>query len=218
MLFCTEPQGALRWAVNQTSKPLRLRVRAMTTEPIGTFITTYDGNAVPLTYRFGPYVIDANRRMLYSGLEARTLPEKLFQVLLLLLEAAGSVVEKSAFFARIWPHDPSDANLTQHIFLLRGLLGETSRDHSYVVTVPGKGYRLAAVVERKVGLAMKSTCESCGTTLDADGNAYICSYECTFCAHCFAGGSGHCPNCGGEQVPRPRRLRPNSSTHRAHSD
>jgi uncharacterized protein len=125
---------------------------------------------------------------------------------------------KELFFARIWPHDHSDANLTQHIFLLRSLLGETSRDHSYIVTVPGKGYRLAAVVERKVGLAMKSTCESCGTALDADGDAYICSYECTFCPHCFAGGNEHCPNCGGEQVQRPRRLHTNSSTHRAHSD
>lgn len=186
----------------------------MTMESVGT-ATTYDRNAVPLTYRFGRYVVDANHRMLYAGLDARALPEKLFQVLLLLLEAGGSVVEKRAFFARIWPHDASNANLTQHIFLLRGLLGETARDHSYIVTVPGKGYRLGAVVERKVGLAMKSTCESCGTTLAADGNAYICSYECTFCAHCFAGGNGNCPNCGGEQVRRPPRLATASLSRRA---
>jgi DNA-binding winged helix-turn-helix (wHTH) protein len=177
----------------------------MTSEPIEAQAAPYDGHAVPLTYRFGSYLVDVNRRMLHCGLDARPLPEKVFQILLLLLEADGGVVEKQTFFQRIWQHDAGDANLTQHVFMLRGLLGESSRDHSYIVTVPGRGYRLAAVVERKVGLAMKSRCESCGAQLAADASAYICSYECTFCAGCFSGGDGRCPNCGGELVPRPRR-------------
>jgi hypothetical protein len=52
---------------------------------------------------------------------------------------------------------------------------------------------------------MRSACERCGGGLAADGDALICSFECTFCASC-GDELGHvCPNCGGELVPRPRR-------------
>jgi len=53
-------------------------------------------------------------------------------------------------------------------------------------------------------LEMKPACERCGNALTADGSAYICSYECTWCPTCAAD-LGACPNCGGELVPRPRR-------------
>src|SRR5271165_2846907 len=103
------------------------------------------------TYRFGRYLLDVPRRMLLCGPTARPIPEKLFLLLLTLLEANGEVVTKDRFFAEIWPDDVvSDANLAQHVFLLRGLLGERAKDHAYVVTVPGSGYRFAAEVEHKV--------------------------------------------------------------------
>jgi hypothetical protein len=56
-----------------------------------------------------------------------------------------------------------------------------------------------------MALEMRTACERCGTSLARDGDAAICSYECTFCPAC-AETMGHvCPNCGGELVPRPRR-------------
>ena len=54
-------------------------------------------------------------------------------------------------------------------------------------------------------LEMRTECERCGTGLAPDGEARICSYECTFCPSCSDTMSGVCPNCGGELVPRPRR-------------
>src|SRR3712207_7920182 len=36
-------------------------------------------------------------------------------------------------------------------------------------------------------------------------SAFICSYECTFCASCAAGMVHACPNCGGELATRPGR-------------
>jgi hypothetical protein len=48
-------------------------------------------------------------------------------------------------------------------------------------------------------------CESCGAALNAVEAAYICSYECTFCASCAEQMNVVCPNCGGELVRRPRR-------------
>jgi uncharacterized protein len=159
-----------------------------------------------LTYRFGPYMLDVAHRRLQSGSESKPLSEKLFGVLLLLLEADCQVVEKSAFFERLWPDAAaSDANLTQHVFMLRELLGEHAGDDSYIVTVPGKGYRFTMPIERKGGLAMKGSCERCARVLRAFDEAYICSFECTFCAACSEALQRICPNCGGEQVPRPRR-------------
>ncbi len=56
-----------------------------------------------------------------------------------------------------------------------------------------------------MALEMREACESCGRTLAHDGEARICSYECTFCPPCADAMDGICPNCGGELVPRPRR-------------
>ena len=56
-----------------------------------------------------------------------------------------------------------------------------------------------------MALEMRDRCERCGTGLAADGEAAICSFECTFCRPCADEMSRVCPNCGGELVPRPRR-------------
>jgi uncharacterized protein len=52
---------------------------------------------------------------------------------------------------------------------------------------------------------MRSECERCGAELRLDGEAYICTFECTFCASCVAELAHICPNCGGELVRRPRK-------------
>ena len=52
---------------------------------------------------------------------------------------------------------------------------------------------------------MRTSCERCGAALAPDGEAAICSYECSFCAACAEALERVCPNCGGELVARPRR-------------
>ncbi|MGV3482716.1 MAG: DUF1272 domain-containing protein [Sphingobium sp.] len=56
-------------------------------------------------------------------------------------------------------------------------------------------------------LAMRPDCERCGRDLPAQaGDAFICSFECTFCIDCVTGPlAGRCPNCGGDLQPRPQR-------------
>jgi hypothetical protein len=56
-----------------------------------------------------------------------------------------------------------------------------------------------------MALDMKLACDTCGAALPPGGKAYICSYECTFCARCAVGMELTCPNCGGELVERPKR-------------
>lgn len=56
-----------------------------------------------------------------------------------------------------------------------------------------------------LGLEMRRQCETCQKPLEPDGPAFICSYECTFCAACADTHKHVCPNCAGELVTRPRR-------------
>lgn len=57
-----------------------------------------------------------------------------------------------------------------------------------------------------MALGMKATCERCEADLAQDGEAYICSYECTFCAACTDVMDRKCPNCSGVLERRPRRV------------
>ena len=56
-------------------------------------------------------------------------------------------------------------------------------------------------------LELRPNCECCNCDLPPGAtDARICSFECTFCAHCAETVlGGHCPNCGGELVRRPIR-------------
>jgi uncharacterized protein len=59
-----------------------------------------------------------------------------------------------------------------------------------------------------MSLEMRGTCEKCGETLSPDSvEAYICSYECTWCGACADAMNHVCPNCGGELLRRPRRAK-----------
>ena len=59
---------------------------------------------------------------------------------------------------------------------------------------------------RSVALEMRARCERCEAELRPDGEAFICSYECTFCPSCTTAMKRICPNCKGELVPRPHRI------------
>ena len=52
---------------------------------------------------------------------------------------------------------------------------------------------------------MRTECERCNAALAPDGEATICSYECTFCPDCARAMDGICPNCQGELLARPKR-------------
>jgi uncharacterized protein len=62
-----------------------------------------------------------------------------------------------------------------------------------------------------MALELKKVCGKCGVMLAPSGVAYICSYECTYCASCAEQMNAVCPNCGGELVRRPRREKSSSA-------
>ncbi len=63
-------------------------------------------------------------------------------------------------------------------------------------------------------LEMRPDCEKCGTGLPAElPGAFICSFECTFCAECADNLDERCPNCGGELLDRPTRTKTQQDKH-----
>lgn len=68
-------------------------------------------------------------------------------------------------------------------------------------------------------LAMRPDCERCGVDLPAQQpGAFICSFECTFCAECADELDDRCPNCGGELTDRPTRSKANLMKHPASTE
>jgi eukaryotic-like serine/threonine-protein kinase len=95
-------------------------------------------------YEFGPFRVDAEKEILLRAGEPVPLTPKTFQILLVLVRHGKEVVTKDDLMQTVWPDTfVEEANLSRNIFMLRKALGESPQDHRYIVTVPGRGYRLA---------------------------------------------------------------------------
>lgn len=67
-------------------------------------------------------------------------------ILWVLASAKGEVVSKDELMARVWPGLVVEENNIQvHISALRKALDEGKDGHTYVVTAPGRGYRLVGI-------------------------------------------------------------------------
>src|SRR5438309_5211270 len=95
-------------------------------------------------YEFGDFRIDAGQRVLTRNCEPVALPPKAFEMLLYLVQNGGQVLEKEAFMNALWPDSfVEESNLTQHIFLLRKILG-----NQYIQTIPRRGYKFVVHVKQ----------------------------------------------------------------------
>jgi TolB-like protein/DNA-binding winged helix-turn-helix (wHTH) protein/Tfp pilus assembly protein PilF len=120
-------------------------------------------------YEFGPFRVDPRKRLLlHNGNQVR-LPAKAFEILLVLLEGEGRLVEKDELMRRVWPDAVvEENNLTVNMSALRRSLTESPGEHRYVVTVPGRGYQFVAEV-RQLGSEPPTNQEVAEMTL-ARGN------------------------------------------------
>ena len=102
----------------------------------------------PRLYRFGDFTFDVSRSLLFKGSETIPVPERLALILTQLLQANGRLVTKEALALSIWPNEAvSDANLTQHIYMLRQLFGDKAKEHTHILAVPRRGYRFALPIQ-----------------------------------------------------------------------
>lgn len=101
------------------------------------------------TYEIGPFsVLPDERRLLFDGKQIALTP-KAFDILLLLIQHSGQVLEKKEIMDQIWPDAfVEEATLAQNIFILRKALGENATGVQYIETIPKRGYRFAAEVKK----------------------------------------------------------------------
>src|SRR5204863_181820 len=113
----------------------------------GAPMNTFDPAASRRCFRFGSFVADMRKRLLWCDGALVSLTPKAFEILAVLLEHAGEVVEKEDLLARVWGNTAvEEATLARHISTLRRALHERPNEHRYIVTVPGHGYEFVAEV------------------------------------------------------------------------
>lgn len=104
-------------------------------------------NEVRHFYEFGQYRLDPRRKLLLRNGDPVVLTSKAFETLLVLVQHSEQVVSKEELMRTLWPQTfVEDANLTQHISMVRKALGETPQDRRHILTLPGRGYCFAEAV------------------------------------------------------------------------
>jgi len=102
-------------------------------------------------YRFGSFRLDPAKRVLLRSQKPVPLMPKAFDTLLVLVENRDHTVGKDELLKTLWPDSfVEEANLAQNVAVLRKALGDSPKEHRYIVTVPGHGYRFAAKVSEEI--------------------------------------------------------------------
>jgi DNA-binding winged helix-turn-helix (wHTH) protein/TolB-like protein/lipoprotein NlpI len=92
-------------------------------------------------YEFGPFRADLCRRVLERDGKLVILTGKAFEILSVLLERNGQIVDKDALMRAVWPDTVvEENNLTVNVSALRKALGEIPNEPQYILTVAGRGY------------------------------------------------------------------------------
>jgi len=100
-------------------------------------------------YEFGRFRLKSDERVLLRGEELVPLTPKAFDILLTLLENDGRIVHKNDLMKKVWPNTfVEEGNLTQNVSLLRKALGESANGPQFIETVPRRGYRFVAPVNK----------------------------------------------------------------------
>lgn len=99
-------------------------------------------------YSFDTFQLIPGRRLLLDADRPVALGGRAFDILALLLERAGEVVEKDELIARAWPKAcVEEANLRVHVSALRKALGEGRQKPRFIASIAGRGYSFVAPVE-----------------------------------------------------------------------
>lgn len=94
----------------------------------------------------GRFRFDLRRRELKRDGHPVQLGSRARDILWVLASAKGDLVSKSELMTRVWPGVVVEENNIQvHISALRKAFGEDKGSQTYLVTVPGRGYRLVGI-------------------------------------------------------------------------
>ena len=99
-------------------------------------------------WQFGCFRLDGSQHLLFRDSELVPLSRKAVDILAVLLESHGQLVEKDALMRRVWPDSfVEESNLAVHISQLRKILGDEDGS-CRIETIPRRGYRFVGEVNR----------------------------------------------------------------------
>src|SRR5208282_4791214 len=97
----------------------------------------------------GEWMVHPALDCISRGTETRKLEPRAMRLLLCLADFAGAVVSVDRLLAEVWPDVVvGSASVYQAVSQLRKILGDVDPNPAYIATVPRKGYRLIASVQR----------------------------------------------------------------------
>jgi DNA-binding winged helix-turn-helix (wHTH) protein/Tol biopolymer transport system component len=103
-------------------------------------------------YTFGPFSLDPEARVLLRDGEPTPMAGRTLDILVVLVQNRGRLVDKDELLSRVWAGTVvEEANLSQSIFTVRKILGDSPKEHRYIATVAGRGYQFVAPVTELAG-------------------------------------------------------------------
>ena len=98
-------------------------------------------------FEFGPFRLDCAERVLLRDGQPVPLTLKAFDVLMVLVEKNGHLVEKDELMNRVWSGSfVEEGNLKVTVSMLRKALDDNQPENRFIETVPRRGYRFVASV------------------------------------------------------------------------
>src|ERR1043165_3026679 len=98
-------------------------------------------------YEFGNFRLETAEQILWRDGELVALTPKVFDLLVVLVENSGRLLDKKFLFDALWQDSfVEEANLNVTVSALRRALGEKPNEHRFIETVPRRGYRFIAEV------------------------------------------------------------------------
>jgi Tol biopolymer transport system component/DNA-binding winged helix-turn-helix (wHTH) protein len=108
---------------------------------------TVMGHQPNCIYEFQHFRLDVAERLLLRNGETIPLQPKAFDLLLVLVQNRGRLLEKEELLKAVWPDTVvEEVNLANNISLLRKALAEDGNGQRFIETVPKHGYRFLATV------------------------------------------------------------------------
>lgn len=104
-------------------------------------------NPLNQIYEFGQFQVNASERLLLRQGETVPIAPKVFDLLLVMIQRQGAVVEKDELMQLLWPDTyVEENNLTVSMSALRKVLGEGKDGAKYIETIPRRGYRFVVPI------------------------------------------------------------------------
>jgi eukaryotic-like serine/threonine-protein kinase len=100
------------------------------------------------SFEFDEFLLDGKEKVLLRDGKPLPITPKAFQLLEILVENHGHLVERNELLNKVWADSfVEEGNLTFTIQLLRKVLGDDKRNPRFIETVPKRGYRFVAKVK-----------------------------------------------------------------------